>query len=104
MWLVSHLFSGKRKEGSNAVREVDLPGIGMQRVMRSLDCIGAACPRPQLYANKVLGELDRGDVIEVVSDNPTSVEGFPFLAQALNCDYLGVIREQKCWRIYFRKC
>ncbi len=103
MGLMSLIFYKGRKEGLYVEREVDVPGYGLQAIMRSLDCIGAVCPRPQLFVIKVLEELKAGDVIEVVSDNPSSVEGFPFLAQALNCDFLVSVREEGFWRIYLRK-
>lgn len=84
-------------------REVDIPGLGRLHLVRSVDCLGAMCPRPQLLTMKVLGEVGLGDVIEVLSDNPTAVEGFPALAQALNCTHLATIRESGHWRMYLRK-
>jgi len=85
------------------VKDVDIPGLGWVHVVRSVDCLGAMCPRPQLLTMKVLGEIEPGEVIEVLSDNPTAVEGFPALAQALNCTYLTAIRESGQWRMYLRK-
>jgi len=51
----------------------------------------------------VLGEVRVGDVIEVLSDNPAAVEGFPALAMALNCAHLATIREPGLWRMYLRR-
>lgn len=84
-------------------REISVPGAGTLRLVRSVDCLGAMCPRPQLLTMKVLGEVGPGDVIEVVSDNPAAVEGFPALAQALNCAYLATVRDADHWRMYLRK-
>jgi TusA-related sulfurtransferase len=84
-------------------REISVPGAGTLRLVRSVDCLGAMCPRPQLLTMKVLGEVEPGDVIEVVSDNPAAVEGFPALAQALNCAYLATVRDADHWRMYLRK-
>lgn len=84
-------------------REVDIPGAGRLHLVRSVDCLGAMCPRPQLLTMKVLGEVEPGEVIEVVSDNPAAVEGFPALAQALNCAYLATVRDADHWRMYLRK-
>ena len=88
---------------SRVVKDVDVPGRGKVHVVRLVDCLGAMCPRPQLLTMKVLGEVGSGEVIEVMMDNPTAVEGFPALAQTLGCEYLGTVRESDCWRVYLRK-
>ena len=84
-------------------REVDIPGQGRLVLVRSVDCLGAMCPRPQLLTMKVVGEIQTGDVIEVLSDNPTVVEGFSSLALALNCTLLTTLAVQGHWRMYLRK-
>ena len=84
-------------------REIDVPGVGTVHLVRSVDCLGAMCPRPQLLTLKVLGEIEPGDVIEVVSDNPTAVESFPALAQSLYSTHLTTIRHGDNWQIYLRK-
>lgn len=84
-------------------RVVDVPGLGRLSLVRSVDCLGAMCPRPQLLTLKVLGEVEPGEVIEVLSDNPAAVEGFPALAQALNCTHLATVRDGDYWRMYLRK-
>ncbi|MBW8305647.1 MAG: sulfurtransferase TusA family protein [Thiobacillus sp.] len=84
-------------------REVDIPGVGKLILVRSVDCLGAMCPRPQLLTLKVLGEIEPGEVIEVLSDNPAAVEGFPALAQTLNSTHLATVRDADRWRMYLRK-
>lgn len=84
-------------------KNIDVPGLGCVYVARLVDCMGAMCPRPQLLTMKVVGEIDPGDVIEVVLDNPAAVEGFPALSQALNCTYLTTVRDVDHWRVYLRK-
>jgi tRNA 2-thiouridine synthesizing protein A len=88
---------------SLVIKDVDIPGKGKVHVVRSVDCLGAMCPRPQLLTMKVLGEVEPGEVIEVRMDNPTAVEGFPALGQTLGCAHLATIRESDCWCVYLRK-
>lgn len=88
---------------SLVTKDVDIPCNGRVRVVRSVDCLGAMCPRPQLLTMKVLGEVGPGEVIEVRMDNPTAVEGFPALAQTLGCTHLATVREPACWCVYLRK-
>lgn len=84
-------------------REVLVPGVGVVRVEQAVDCMGAMCPRPQLLAVKTLAQVNEGEVIEMVLDNPTAVEGFPALAMTLLCTHLASVREIDRWRIYLRK-
>jgi len=101
--LMNLFFERRRSAGGRVARETEIAGLGKIVLVRSVDCIGAMCPRPQLLTMKVLGEVRQGDVIEVMSDNPSAVEGFPALAQALNCEYLKTVRESDYWRMYLRK-
>lgn len=103
MGLLDRFFDRRCKPGGRVVREADIPGHGRLALVRSVDCVGAMCPRPQLLTMKVLGEVRVGDVIEVLSDNPAAVEGFPALAMALNCAHLATIREPGLWRMFLRR-
>jgi tRNA 2-thiouridine synthesizing protein A len=39
-----------------------------------LDVCGYVCPHPQIYCKKSIEKIAEGDVLEVVLDNPSSVE------------------------------
>lgn len=103
MSLMNLFFDRRRKSGGCVVRELEIEGVGRIALVRSVDCIGAMCPRPQLLTLKVVGEIRLGDVIEVLTDNPSAMEGFPALAQALNCEHLKTLGEPGYWRMYLRK-
>lgn len=96
---------GEKKAGPVLTegRIVEVPGHGALRIMRSADCLGAMCPRPQLLAMKLLNEVGPGDVVELVTDNSTAVEGFAPLAEILVCTLLAVVKEVGVWRVYLRK-
>lgn len=49
-----------------------------------LDVCGYVCPHPQIYAKKSLEKMAEGDVLEVVLDNPSSVETITQM-----CDQVG---------------
>lgn len=98
------LFRGRPVvSSSRMLRSVEIPGLGKTWLARSVDCIGAMCPRPQLLTLKVLGEVDPGEIVEIVLDNPTAVEGFPALAETLGCMHLATVSDFGCWRVYLRK-
>jgi tRNA 2-thiouridine synthesizing protein A len=40
--------------------------------MLSLDCLGMACPRPIIELARRFAELDDGDVVELLADDPAA--------------------------------
>ncbi len=73
------------------------------RVARRIDCIGDSCPRPQLMTKKAVGEARPGDVIEVLVDNPSSVEALPPMCDELDATHLETAKAEHCWRVFIRK-
>ncbi|MEJ2592295.1 MAG: sulfurtransferase TusA family protein [Candidatus Thiodiazotropha sp.] len=82
---------------------VDLPGLGEMPVSMRIDCIGASCPRPQMLAIKALEQVGEGEIIELISDNPSSVESLGSLMEVLGSTHAATIKEKTQWRIYLRK-
>lgn len=72
-------------------------------IVRSLDCIGASCPRPQLLTMWVLDEVNEGDVIELKSDNPATVETLPALMFSQGGTHVATQKHENYWCIYMRK-
>ena len=88
---------------SKQVHIVELPDGSKAEITRTADCIGASCPRPQLVTMHTLEEMHDGEILELVSDNPTTVETIPALAMVLFCKHLATIHDDKGWRIYIQK-
>jgi TusA-related sulfurtransferase len=86
-----------------AIHMVELPEGKMVQVTHIADCMGAACPRPQLITMNTLESMETGDVLELVSDNPTTVETIPALAMSLCSQHLATLHTDVGWRIYIRK-
>lgn len=84
-------------------RPVEVPGVGVIEVARTVNCIGDGCPRPQLLTLKALNQLPPGSVVELVSDNPTAVETIPAMMLAAYGSHLATVREDAVWRVYVRK-
>lgn len=40
----------------------------------SLDCVGLFCPEPLFQTREAIDQLDPGDVLEVLADDPAAVE------------------------------
>jgi tRNA 2-thiouridine synthesizing protein A len=93
-------------QGMQATRPafaVDLPGVGSLLVTRSVNCVGDGCPKPQLLTLKALNQVEVGDVVELVSDNPTAVETIPAMMMAVYGSHIATIRGDGCWKVYVRK-
>lgn len=98
------LFGSKAKTETTARGGTAVLGDGQQvTIARRVDCLGVSCPRPQLMTKKALGEAAPGDVIEVLADNPSSVEALPPLCDELDATHLDTVKAPTCWHIYIRK-
>ena len=83
--------------------EVDIPGVGPVTVARTVNCIGDGCPKPQLMTLKALNQVEDGDIVELVSDNPTAVETIPAMMLSAYGSHLATVRTEGCWKVYVRK-
>jgi tRNA 2-thiouridine synthesizing protein A len=83
--------------------EVDIPGVGAVTVARTVNCIGDGCPKPQLMTLKALNQVEDGDIVELVSDNPTAVETIPAMMLSAYGSHLATVRAEGCWKVYVRK-
>lgn len=98
------LFGSKKKtEETKDGGEATLSNGVTVKIARQVDCLGVSCPRPQLMTKKAINEIAVGEVIEVMADNPTSVEALPPMCDELDATHLETIKAPNCWRIYIRK-
>ncbi len=105
-WFGKKRRTGKRIGMQTAVMEphaVDVPGLGMVIVARTVNCIGDGCPKPQLLTLKALNLVDEGEIVELISDNPTAVETIPAMMLAAYGSHLATVRGDGCWKVYVRK-
>lgn len=70
---------------------------------RTVDVLGDSCPRPQLMTKKALAEATAGTVIEVLIDNPTSMEAIPTIMATTHGTYLGTLKAERHWRVFVRR-
>lgn len=99
------LFGAKKKEAAPASGggEVKLSDGSVQRIARQVNCLGDSCPRPQLMTRKTLAEVAPHEVIEVLVDNPSSVEALPPMCDELDATHLETMKADHCWRVFIRK-
>ncbi|MEM0026991.1 MAG: sulfurtransferase TusA family protein [Ignisphaera sp.] len=69
-----------------------------------LDVRGFVCPYPVIYTRKALSQINPGDVLEVITDNPPSCENVPKAVEADGHEVLGVENiDRGVWRIVVKK-
>ena len=85
------------------LHSVEMPWGDIVQVTHAADCMGAACPRPQLVTMRMLETMSKGEVLELISDNPTTVETIPALAMVLSSRHLATLHTDSGWRIYMQK-
>ena len=98
------LFGSKKSEEPSAQATSTIT-LGDQRytVSQVVDVLGDSCPRPQLMTKKALSKAAPGAVIEVMVDNPTSMEAIPPMMPELNGSHLGTLKAERYWRVFVRK-
>ena len=95
--------SSTKAEGAPAGGEAVLSDGSRHAVARRVDCRGDSCPRPQLMTKKAVNEVAAGGLVEVLVDNPSSVEALPPMCDELNATHVETIKDPACWRVYIRK-
>lgn len=98
------LFGSKKKTEDVGGGGEGVLGDGSTiKVARKVDCLGVSCPRPQLMTKKAVGEVGTGEVVEVMVDNPTSVEALPPLCDELGATHVETVKAPNCWHIFIRR-
>lgn len=99
------LFSKKNDSTAHAAptATVTLPDGTSVTVAQQINCLGDSCPRPQLMTKKALTGAASGGVVEVMIDNPTSMEAIPPMMKDLASTHLATVRADRYWRVLVRK-
>jgi len=101
------LFGKKNKDSedqtNSSSREVTLENGQSFQVSKTVDCLGDSCPRPQLMTKKALSASASQDVIEILVDNPTSMEALPPMCAGLNATHLDTTSVKNGWQVYIQK-
>lgn len=100
---IGALPADRRHACDRVADKVDLPGYGVMEVGCRLACEGEGCPRPQLRTLKALDEIDKGVVIEIITDNPSVVETIPSMMHMFEGQHLATVRGTDNWHIYVRR-
>ena len=70
---------------------------------KMVDARGTACPGPLLAAKKAIGEVQVGQVMEVLSADEGTKSDIPKWAKKQNYEYLGCVDEDGFFRLFLKK-
>ena len=70
---------------------------------RILDCLGLFCPVPVFQTRQALDNLEKGEILEVLVDDPAAEGDIPSLARRLNVKVLSMDKEEKKIRFLLQK-
>jgi tRNA 2-thiouridine synthesizing protein A len=72
-------------------------------VNKRVDARGTACPGPLLAAKKAIGEINSGEIMEILSADEGTKRDIPKWAAKMGHEYLGTIEESGYFMIYMKK-
>lgn len=69
----------------------------------TLDVLGLYCPAPILHTGRKLGEMQSGQVLEVLSDDEGIKADMPAWCDSTGNEFLGIEDEGNVIRVYVKK-
>ena len=78
----------------------ELKAVSSDKVV---DARGTACPGPLLAAKKAIGEINAGQVMEVLSSDEGTKSDIPKWCKKMNFEYFGCIEEDGIYRLFLKK-
>lgn len=73
------------------------------KVDKSVDARGTSCPGPLLAAKKAIGQIDDGQVMEVLSADEGTRRDIPKWCTKKGYEYLGTVEESGFFKIFLKK-
>jgi TusA-related sulfurtransferase len=70
---------------------------------RKLDCLGLYCPEPVFRTRMELDEMKKGEVLEVLADDPAAEEDIKSLVKHLEQELVSISKDGTLIRALIRK-
>ena len=68
-----------------------------------VDARGTACPGPLLAAKKAIGDIESGEIMEILSADEGTKNDIPKWCGKQGHEYLGYIEENGYFKVYMKK-
>jgi tRNA 2-thiouridine synthesizing protein A len=69
----------------------------------TLDCVGLYCPMPIVHTAKKMKELEPGQVLEVLADDPGIKQDMPNWCKTTGNEFLGIEADKGVYKVLVRK-
>lgn len=73
------------------------------KVKQTVDARGTSCPGPLLAAKKAMGDIESGEILEVLSSDEGTKIDIPKWCQKMEHDFLGIAEEDSFSRLFIKK-
>ncbi len=70
---------------------------------RKLDCLGLYCPEPVFKTRMELDEMKKGEILEVLADDPAAEEDIKSLVKHLEQKIVSINKDGSTLRILIKK-
>jgi tRNA 2-thiouridine synthesizing protein A len=68
-----------------------------------VDARGTACPGPLLAAKKAIGEIESGEIMEILSADEGTKHDIPKWCDKMSHDFLGFVDTDSYTRLFLKK-
>lgn len=68
-----------------------------------VDARGTSCPGPLLAAKKSIGDIESGEIMEILSSDEGTKHDIPKWCEKMEHEFLGIIEEDSHSRLFLRK-
>jgi len=77
--------------------------LAQVNIDKSVDARGTSCPGPLLAAKKAIGQIEKGQVMEVLSADEGTRRDIPKWCNKKGFEYLGTIEDSGFYKIILKK-
>ena len=70
---------------------------------KTLDARGLSCPMPSVKTALTLEGMEKGQILEILTDDPVSKSDLPAWAESTGNEILSILEEDGMVRIFLRK-
>lgn len=68
-----------------------------------IDARGTACPGPILAAKRGIAEIQKGEIMEVLSSDSGTNKDIPVWSKKAGHEFLGIVEESGYWKLYIKR-
>jgi len=72
-------------------------------IVHRVDCVGLYCPVPVMQAREEIDRLGEGELMELIADDPASLEDIPRWAKRAGHNYIGMKQEGEEYHYLIQK-